>query len=95
MNADSQDFNIFISVYLRKSASCFYSFLLGNNSIPTHYGFSESSRYWGAATLDEFLEIAPSDMVVVRGDSKIDVKPSIPRQRAALTPLMLVNEQGQ
>jgi L-ascorbate metabolism protein UlaG (beta-lactamase superfamily) len=59
--------------------------------IPTHYSLRPDAR-WGTAetlTIDEYLGTLPSSMTVVRMDSEIPLAPGMPRQVAALTPLML------
>lgn len=59
--------------------------------IPTHYSLRKDAR-WGTPetfTIDEYLETLPVDLVVVRMGSEIQVTPNMPKQVAALTPLML------
>ncbi|MBU0494983.1 MAG: MBL fold metallo-hydrolase, partial [Chloroflexi bacterium] len=56
--------------------------------IPTHYSIREDAR-WGThmtLTIEEYLATLPSDMVVVRADSRIQVTPGMPKQVAALAP---------
>ena len=59
--------------------------------IPTHYSLKENAR-WGTPetlTIGEYLETLPSDMVVVKMNSEIQVTPGMPKQVAALTSLTL------
>jgi len=58
--------------------------------IPSHYSISEDARFNIWATVDEFLETLPSDVVVVREGSEIQVTPGMPEQVAVLTSLTLV-----
>jgi hypothetical protein len=58
--------------------------------IPSHYSISEDARFNIWATVDEFLETLPSDIVVVREGSEIQVTPGMPKQVAVLTSLTLV-----
>lgn len=57
--------------------------------IPTHYSCKENSRYFGAVTLDEFLEFLPAETEIMRTDSEIQIVPNMPEQIAILTPLTL------
>lgn len=60
------------------------------STIPSHYSIKEDAHWAaGAPTIDEFLEILPSDVVVLREDSDIQVTPNMPKQVAVLEPLML------
>jgi L-ascorbate metabolism protein UlaG (beta-lactamase superfamily) len=59
--------------------------------IPTHYSLRADAR-WATAetfTIEEYLDTLPADVVVVRMGSEIQVTPGMPKQVAALTPLML------
>lgn len=59
--------------------------------VPTHYSLRTDDR-WGTAetlTIDEYLRTLPAGTTAVRMDSEIRVTPGMPRQVAALTPLML------
>lgn len=56
--------------------------------IPTHYSLSESARWQGAPTIDEFLKTLPADLAVVKMGSEIQVTPNMPKQVAVLTSLM-------
>jgi L-ascorbate metabolism protein UlaG (beta-lactamase superfamily) len=58
--------------------------------IPTHYSFNENHRYYGSATLDEFLKIVPSDLAVVKQGSTLEVTADMPKQIMILAPA--VNE---
>jgi len=58
--------------------------------IPSHYSMTEDARFYIWATVDEFLETLPSDVVVVRQGSEIQVTPGMPKQVAVLAPLTLV-----
>jgi len=60
--------------------------------IPTHYRFDENSRYYGSATLDEFLQIVPSDLTVVRQESALQITANMPKQPVILTPLTQLNK---
>jgi L-ascorbate metabolism protein UlaG (beta-lactamase superfamily) len=58
--------------------------------IPTHFSVLESAR-WATSTtltLGEYLDSLPSDVVVVRMDSEIQVTPGMPKQVAGLTYLL-------
>lgn len=58
--------------------------------IPTHFSVLEHAR-WATSetfTLEEFLDSLPSDIVVVRMGSEIQVAPGMPRQVVGLTYLM-------
>jgi len=57
--------------------------------IPSHYSISADARFYTWATLDEFLETLPSDVVVVREGSEIQVTPGMPEQVTVLAPLAL------
>jgi L-ascorbate metabolism protein UlaG (beta-lactamase superfamily) len=58
--------------------------------ILTHYSYSENNRYYGAPTLDNFLNMLPVDQLVVREDeSEIRVTDSMPEQVLVMTPLAL------
>ncbi|MFX1411637.1 MAG: MBL fold metallo-hydrolase [Promethearchaeota archaeon] len=59
--------------------------------IPTHYSIRADARWATAETLtiDEYLATLPSDVVVVRMGSEIQVTSDMPKQIVALTPLML------
>jgi L-ascorbate metabolism protein UlaG (beta-lactamase superfamily) len=62
--------------------------------ILTHYSFSEDNRYYGAPTLDNFLNMLPDDqMVVVEDGSAISVTRDMPDQVLALTPLALSRQE--
>ncbi len=63
--------------------------------IPTHYSISVDARFYIWATLDEFLETLPSDVVVARVGSEIQVTPGMPVQVAVLRPLTLGEQQDQ
>lgn len=59
--------------------------------IPTHFSVSENAR-WATAetlTLEEYLDSLPSDIVVTRMNSEIQVTPGMPKQIAGLTYLLL------
>ena len=58
--------------------------------IPSHYSISADARFYTWATVEEFLETLPSDVVVVREGSEIQVTPGMPEQVAVLAPLALV-----
>jgi L-ascorbate metabolism protein UlaG (beta-lactamase superfamily) len=57
--------------------------------VPTHYSCEERTRYYGAVTLDEFLELLPAEAAIVREGSEIQIVPNMPDQIAVLTPLTL------
>jgi len=57
--------------------------------IPSHYSISQDARFYTWATVEEFLETLPPDVVVVREDSEIQVTPGMPEQVAVLAPLTL------
>ena len=57
--------------------------------IPSHYSITAEERFYTWATVDEFLETLPSDVVVVRVGSEISVTPGMPEQVAVLEPLAL------
>jgi L-ascorbate metabolism protein UlaG (beta-lactamase superfamily) len=62
--------------------------------IPTHYSFSETTRFYGAITIDEFIELLPPDVAVVKQDgSEIKVTPNMPEQVLILTPLALSTQK--
>jgi L-ascorbate metabolism protein UlaG (beta-lactamase superfamily) len=54
--------------------------------IPGHYSFEGESRYYDSATLDEFLQIVPSDLPIVREGSTIRITAPMPRQIVVLAP---------
>jgi len=59
--------------------------------VPTHYSLRTDAR-WGTPetlTIDEYLATLPTDLTAVRMGSEIRVTAGMPRQVAALTPLML------
>jgi L-ascorbate metabolism protein UlaG (beta-lactamase superfamily) len=58
--------------------------------IPSHYSISADARFYTWATVEEFLETLPSDVVVVREGSEIQVTPGMPEQVVVLAPLALV-----
>ncbi len=55
--------------------------------IPTHYSFEGHPKYYGSATLEEFLQIVPPALAVVRLGSSIQVTASMPGEVAVLSPL--------
>jgi hypothetical protein len=58
--------------------------------IPGHCSIKEDVRWAaGAPTIDEFLEMFPSDTVVTRAGGDIQVTPNMPKQIAVLEPLAL------
>ena len=57
--------------------------------IPSHYSIIKDARFYSWATVEEFLETLPPDVVVVREDSEIPVAPGMPEQEAVLAPLTL------
>jgi len=58
--------------------------------ILTHYSFSEDARYYGAPTIDSFLDMLPADQLVIMEDrSEIKVTEDMPEQILVLTPLAL------
>ncbi len=58
--------------------------------IPTHFSFSEKSRYYGAITVDEFVNLlAPDEVVVRESGGKLPVTAGMPRQVVILTPSAL------
>lgn len=61
--------------------------------IPTHYSFDAKKRYYGSATLDEFLEIVPADLTVVQqeGDT-LQITPDMPQQLLVLRPTAQEND---
>lgn len=58
--------------------------------IPTHYSIKGNPRYYRAATVEEFLNMLPPEVVVVRGGSEIQVTANMPKQVIVLVPLTLV-----
>ena len=45
--------------------------------IPTHYSFEDQPAYYGSVTLDEFLQIVPSDLAIVRQGSTLQITANI------------------
>lgn len=61
--------------------------------IPTHYSFNEDKRYYGSATLDEFLKIVPSAVAIVKEEKNtIQITPNMPEQLVILTPAANENQ---
>lgn len=58
--------------------------------IPAHYSLNASARWQDAPTVEEFIEILPTEMTVVRKDSTIQVTPNMPAQVAVLESLALI-----
>lgn len=57
--------------------------------MPVHYSLSETARWAGAPTIDEFLATLPANTQIVRLGSEIQVTPGMPGQVAVLTPSAL------
>ena len=60
--------------------------------IPTHYSYDGQPRYYGSATIDEFLQIIPSDLTVVRQGSILQITSNMPDQLVILTPMANENK---
>jgi len=60
--------------------------------IPTHYSFDGHPRYYGSATLDEFLQIVPSDLAIVRRGSALQITANMPKQLVILAPAANENQ---
>ena len=64
--------------------------------IPTHYSYDGQPRYYGSATIDEFLQIIPSDLTVVRQGSilqkiyKKQLQKRLKRRKSHLLSLMKI-----
>lgn len=54
--------------------------------IPTHYSINGEPRYYGSATLDEFLQIVPSDLTIVKQGSTLQITANMPKQIVILAP---------
>jgi L-ascorbate metabolism protein UlaG (beta-lactamase superfamily) len=52
--------------------------------IPTHYSFDGQPRYYGSATLDEFLQIIPSGLPIVKQGSTLQITANMPKQLTIL-----------
>jgi L-ascorbate metabolism protein UlaG (beta-lactamase superfamily) len=59
--------------------------------IPSHYSISADARFYTWATLDEFLETLPPNVVVAREGSQVQVTPGMPKQVTVLAPLALAD----
>ena len=60
--------------------------------IPTHYSFNDQPRYYGSATIDEFLQIIPSDLPIVRQGSTLQITANMPKQLIILAPMVNENK---
>ena len=60
--------------------------------IPTHYSFEENPRYYGSATMAEFLRVVPSDLTVVKQGSTVKITPNMPEQLVILAPAVNENQ---
>jgi L-ascorbate metabolism protein UlaG (beta-lactamase superfamily) len=61
--------------------------------IPTHYSFTEQTRFFGAITIDEMIQLLPSAEKLVReSGSTITVTPGMPVQVILLTPAALTEQ---
>jgi L-ascorbate metabolism protein UlaG (beta-lactamase superfamily) len=54
--------------------------------IPTHYSFAGNLPYYGSVTLDEFLQIVPATLAVVRQGSTLQITANMPVQLVVLAP---------
>ncbi len=54
--------------------------------LPTHYSFEDNPAYYGSATLDQFLQIVPSDLPVVKHGSVLEIRTNMPKQVIVLAP---------
>lgn len=57
--------------------------------IPTHYSFDGQPRYYGSVTLDDFLQIVPSGLAVVRQGSTLQITADMPKQVVVLAPVAI------
>jgi L-ascorbate metabolism protein UlaG (beta-lactamase superfamily) len=60
--------------------------------IPTHYSFDGKPRYYGSATIAEFLQITRSDLPVVRQGSTLQIMANMPKQLVILAPMVNENK---
>ena len=60
--------------------------------IPTHYSFDGQPRYYGSATLEEFLQIIPSDLPIVKQGSTLQITANMPKQLVILAPMANENK---
>lgn len=58
--------------------------------VATHYSIDPDVRFFGAPTVDEFVETLASGVVVVREGSVVEVTPGMPAQVMIMTPSALV-----
>jgi L-ascorbate metabolism protein UlaG (beta-lactamase superfamily) len=54
--------------------------------IPTHYSFEGEPRYYGSATLAEFLQIVPTTLPIVKQGSTFQITANMPQQIIVLAP---------
>ena len=60
--------------------------------LPTHYSFDGQPRYYGSATLEEFLQIIPSDLPIVKQGSTLQITANMPKQLVILAPMANENK---
>jgi L-ascorbate metabolism protein UlaG (beta-lactamase superfamily) len=88
-NADIVIVNIDGYVILADQIMPFMKQIHARSILPSHYSHLTNARWNGAPTINEFLETLPSDVVVVRDGSEIQLIPNMPDQVLVLAPLML------